>query len=458
MSLASAPRVLIRADAGPRIGSGHVMRCLSLADELARRGAHVSFATHAPAGLLERISSSGHLVVDLGTLSRQHHEHPSTIWSPNAQLNDWERVSESWSVAPDIVVLDHYGLDVRWASHLPADTRVVVLDDLANRSHRADVIIDHNWYGAGTAHRYDSLVDPSAVHLLGPRYAVLQSQYRGLQRTSPVNHPPRNVVVSFGGTDPGRETLKVLEALTADAPHVEVDVVVGSVAAVDDDLGHLLDEHPTARLHVAVDSLAPLLARADLAIGASGAATWERLAAGVPSMVATVAPHQSGVTSALAAAGATTWLGLVADTTVDTYRRALENFVSAPPAGVTPVVDGFGAARIAEAVIPSTADQLEFVPLHEHHGGAIMGIEAESQGRDDDADGLLAGPQAWVAEFDRFSARLQQSSDRVVEALGVPVALIGPDAELSAQRCVSAATAKAIAQAAELGTGDASHP
>ncbi len=117
--------------------------------------------------------------------------------------------------------------------------------------------------------------------------------------------------MSFGGTDPTGETAKVLGALSSeDFDGLVLDVVVGDPKNLTTGLKELVETRPNTTLHVSIPSLAPLLAQCDLAIGASGAATWERIAAAAPALVATVAPHQSGVTSALADAGLTHWVGL----------------------------------------------------------------------------------------------------------------------------------------------------
>lgn len=439
-STESPARVLVRADAGTRLGTGHVMRCLSLADELAQRGASVVFATHSPNWLVERIRAHGHLVQAMGQLDGSHASDPSIVWSDADQHDDAERTRDAVGDDVDIVVVDHYGLAAAWESCFSAASRILAVDDLANRAHDVDVVTDQNWYGPGSDTRYDHLVRSDTVRLLGPRYAVLQRAYRGVTRSEPVRNPPRRLVVSFGGNDPGGETAKVLRALMDPAfEALHVDVVLGSADGADDALRTLVDGRHDTELHVAIPTLAALLTRADLAIGASGAATWERLATGVPALVATVAPHQSGVTEALDAEGVTRWVGLVTETTPELYRSALLDFFARPITWVPRVVDGFGAARLAESVMASSASKLRRRDLGATDAGAVVGLRAEHTGVDEAEHGLLGGPAAWRREERWFDALVTTSANpSIVEASGVPVALaLSGEHGAVIQRCVT---------------------
>jgi UDP-2,4-diacetamido-2,4,6-trideoxy-beta-L-altropyranose hydrolase len=446
MSSSGAPvadasaRVLVRADAGGRLGTGHVMRCLSLADELTVRGASVVFATHSPDWLVSRITAHGHAVSPPGAVDRSHRSDPAHVWSDSDQRDDAERTAEATGGSFDVVVVDHYGLAAPWESCFSGAARVLAVDDLANRPHEADIVTDQNWYGPDSDERYHAHVSSGTVLLLGPRYAILQRDYRRVARPAPVRRPPRRILVSFGGNDPSGETVKVLRAIAQpDFDDIAVDVVVGSGGQAVGSLRTLVDSRENTRLHIALPTLAPLLARADLAIGASGAATWERFATGVPGIVATVAPHQSGVTAALDAHGITRWLGLVSDTTPDSYASALADYVEDPITWVPRVVDGFGAARLAESLVPSPIHRLRHRPLSSGDAGAVLGIRAEHTGDDGAERGLLGGPEAWRREERWFDDLVARSADpTIVEASDVPVALAlaGDDGALI-QRCVT---------------------
>lgn len=416
-----APVVLVRADAGPRIGSGHLVRQLALADRLAARGAEVVLVT---TGDDPRITAAGHRSL---TVPEQEGA-TGRPWPAAAQLADARATIERAGGAVDVVVVDHYGLDHVWEAEVRriAD-RVVAVDDLAGRRREVDLLVDHNWYGAGSAGRYDGTVPDGCELLLGPRYALLHPAYAELRQVSaPAAVPPRRLLVSFGGTDPAGETRTVLEALRGRAGLDGVEVVVGSPAAVAPGLEELAAAVPGAELHVALPSLAPSLQRADLAIGASGTATWERICLQVPAIVTTTAPHQSGVTRALAEAGLTTWAGLVGEVGADGYRALLDRAAAGALPVPPPLVDGYGAARVAHAVLPAQP------------AAPDDGLRLRLAGPADAPVVVARGddPGEWVAAWNRFAADLVVPDVAlvVVEVDGVPSACLrvtgdGPDVE-----------------------------
>ncbi len=436
---------VFRADAGIRTGSGHVMRCLSLADELVRRGVAATFAAHAPSEILNRITSRGHAVIDLGRIDESAELRPGDVWAKAAQRDDASRVRDGIGFQPDIVVVDHYGLDATWESRFRSgSTRLLALDDLANRRHDADVVSDQNWYGPQTAGRYDDLTHRETQLLLGPRYALLQRAYRDVARsTGPKHWPPRRLLVSFGGTDPSNETEKVVAALQESMfADLRVDVIVGSRDRSMTDLQSLIDNRPRTDLHVSVASLAPFMDRADLAIGASGAATWERIAARVPAIVATISPHQSGVTRALDGSGISKWIGLTSQTTTATYVQALRSVCASPPRDLPRLIDGFGAARLSLALVPPAGTDVHVRPATQMDAPAAIGLAAEGGAHE---PGLLDGPNAWDSESTRFTRALADTSSQVhVVLIGdVPVGCVrsvGHRVDVRLQRCADSDT------------------
>lgn len=425
---ADAPVVLFRADASPALGSGHVVRSLTLAMALAERGVASVFATRVgPGGLHERIRAAGHEVIALDD-DPPLEALTATPWSASVQQRDLVQVRARGRARYDAVVVDHYGLDARWERGMrPTTGRVVALDDLADRAHDADVVVDHNWYGPHTAERYDGLVPPGCVQLLGPRYALLQPAYVHARAQRPPRAvPPRRVLVSFGGGDASGETEKVLEALLApELAGLEVDVVVGRRRAVTPRLEAMVAERARTRLHVELPTLAQLLSVADLAVGASGSATWERMCLDVPAIVATTRSSQSGVTRALAEAGLTTWAGLQATTTPDRYRRLLLDAVGGdlptPPA----LVDGLGAQRVVEALVPSPPSMLALRLAVLDDLPIFIGVDpgGADDGVGEDGSVVLDGPAAWRAGEARFVRDIADPAVAllVVTLRGVPV-------------------------------------
>ena len=403
--------VVVRTDASMRLGMGHVARCLNLADALARNGAHVAFVTNPlPAGAAQRIQDAGFQHLTLPANDDAHSQ--TSPWPKPAQIADAAATAELVGRSTDLTIVDHYGLDAAWEEAASSMTRkLVAVDDLADRKHCAAALLDHNWSGAGTAGRYERLTEPGATLLIGPRYALLDRAYAARHWASFERHrePLRTLIISFGGSDPCGETEKVLTALgTIDTEGLAIHVVMG--AAMKERRSHLelAARGTSVAFHDALPTLAPLFATADLAIGAGGITTWERICMGVPSLVTTVASNQVPVTKALHEAGAVMWLGDSGNTDPETYRRqiaaALEGEIPKPP----PLVDGHGAARAALAILGAAAPP-RLRPATVDDTAVFVGSDT---GTCSWRDHYLEGPDVWQVEMARFEADLD-ASDRM---------------------------------------------
>ena len=428
--------VVFRADAGSGNGTGHVVRCLSLANELLRHGAEVSFVTRGSEDIVGLIERSGARAIQLGPLNDDDDRRPGSVRSVAAQKYDREMTQRLLPEGTEILVVDHYGLDATWERELRRSIgRLAVIDDLANRLHDCDLLIDQNWYGEHSGSRYDGLVPDGAELRLGPRYALLQPEYRAKRRRAAPSWPPRSVLVSFGGTDPGGETLTALAALAnAEFADLDVTAVIGSADRVGAQLQAAIDRMPRTQLRVAVPSLALLLAESDLAIGASGAATWERLALDVPAIVTTTSRHQSGVTEALHAHGVVCWIGLTGEVGVDDYRRALHDLVTAPRPRVPSVVDGFGAMRVAMDILRVNEGPLGVRPAERLDAASFVGLVAESTGRGPD---VMGGPSAWFDDMVHFEGLLETALVWLLELANRPIGfavLAGGDLRIMLER------------------------
>lgn len=316
--------VLFRADASLEIGTGHVMRCLALADALRGRGATCRFACREhPGNLVESIRERGHQAHALplpprptdptrgdAALPPPHAAWLGTDWETDARLA--QALTHDKPV--DWLVVDHYTLDARWERALrPHAARVLVIDDLADRSHDCDLLLDQNL--GHDAADYAALVPPACRLLVGPSHALLRPEFaalrtRGLARRS----PPRlgRVLVSLGGVDKDNLTLRVLDALQAShlAPDCRITVVMGAHAPGLGAVRARAETMPwTTEVLVDVRDMAALMADSDLAIGAAGSTTWERCCLGLPSLMVVAAPNQAGIAQAMHASGAALSLG-----------------------------------------------------------------------------------------------------------------------------------------------------
>jgi len=193
----------------------------------------------------------------------------------------------------DWIIVDHYALDGRWESAVRASAKqLIVIDDLADRQHDCDVLLDQNFY-ADMQTRYVDKVPEHCQLLLGPRYALLRDEFRVLrEHVKPRTGAVKNILVFFGGVDAGNYTELTLLALTG-ITHEElcVDVVIGAQHPCREKIQATCATHGYV-CHVQTAHMAELMAKADLAIGAGGSATWERCCLGLPTLSFCVASNQ----------------------------------------------------------------------------------------------------------------------------------------------------------------------
>jgi UDP-2,4-diacetamido-2,4,6-trideoxy-beta-L-altropyranose hydrolase len=272
------------------------MRCLALAGELRRRGAQVTFLCRPlPGNLIDLIGREGHACQSLPECE---------TWSESA---DAEACRALLPEAVDWLVVDHYELGRAWEQVMrDRAEHILAIDDLADRAHDCDILLDQNLHPAAE-NRYAGLIGADCRLLLGPRYALLRPDFAELRRRGEeTDERVRRLLVFFGGGDAGNETGRLLAALALlDLTGIEVDVVVGGA---NPHYPMLLEQcrriGDKVHLHRQVDNMAELMAAADLAVGAGGTATWERLAMGLPSLAWAVADNQRPGLAVLAAEGA----------------------------------------------------------------------------------------------------------------------------------------------------------
>lgn len=288
-------KVAVRADASAAIGSGHVMRCLCLADALRDRGAQVLFISHdLPAPLAAQVSARGHGLASLPAPGVPGENAPQQAWPPARQNEDaLATLACLQGGAVDWLVADHYGLDRHWESRMrTAASRILAIDDLA-REHDCDVLLDQGFH-PDPARRYADRLNPAAMRLLGPDYALLRPEFaKARAQVVPREGQVRRLLVFMGGMDAGNATGLVLQAVALlRRPELLLDVVIGASHPAAAAIQAFCAARPGATCHVQAPDMAALLARADLAVGAGGGATWERCALGVPALVLVLAENQ----------------------------------------------------------------------------------------------------------------------------------------------------------------------
>lgn len=328
-------RILFYADSGAAIGGGHVMRCLTLAEALADRGASCAFAATPEAAAILAAFGSGRV----------------QALAADGTVADVARLAGEWDA--DWILVDHYRLVTADETALRApERRIAVIDDLAERARDCDLVLDPS-YGR-TAQAYVGLIPSGATVLTGPQFALVRAQFAAARSAALARRGARPVqrgLVSLGLTDVGGVTGQVVERLLPYIGDVSLDVVVGRGAPSLLRLRDLAAADPRLVLHVESLEMASLIAGADLGIGAGGSSTWERCCLGLPTLTLILADNQRPLAMAFDRDGISpateldglgeAWEGLVEDGA----RRARLSAASAA------LCDGLGAGRVAEALL-----------------------------------------------------------------------------------------------------------
>lgn len=346
--------IVFRTDASLTIGHGHLMRCLTLADTLKGKGCEVLFICRDLSGnLLSLMEKKGHPVCLLSASSSGE----SLDWQEDAAGT--VRCIDNNGGRADWVIVDQYELDVRWESLLREHAeRILVIDDLANRVHDCDLLLDQNLVPMMRS-RYVGKVPAGCNVLLGPRYAVLQPMYAELHnRIPPREGLVRRMFIFFGGVDSNNFTGLTLAAflrLPQPESGIDIDVVVTDDNPHTETIRRQIVGHRNIQLHSGLQTLALLMAKADLAVGACGATSWERLCLGLPTLVVTLAENQRPVAAELEAHGLIRWLGHYGGVDESTIAKALSGLMQQGldeewSLRCLSAVDGNGVNRVCAAL------------------------------------------------------------------------------------------------------------
>lgn len=340
-------KVVFRADASLEIGTGHIMRCLTLASALSARGANCHFICRAHHGnLIEVIQGKSYIVHVLPVVPATGSDSTAldpgkyapldqSLWLGATQAQDAEACSHILKEQkPDWLIVDHYALDARWELVLaPNYKKLMVIDDLADRPHACDLLLDQT-FGRDAAD-YHPFVRPTCRLLCGSQYALLRPEFAALRhcslqrRSRPV---VRELLITMGGVDKNNATGHVLKALrTCFLPaDCRITVVMGAMAPWLGEVRTQAQGMPAiTRVLVGVSDMAQLMADSDLAIGAAGATSLERCCLGLPTIMLVLAENQRMVAHGLERSGGVKLIQLSQIATTQ-FRELLFSVISEP--------------------------------------------------------------------------------------------------------------------------------
>lgn len=433
-------KVVFRVDASARMGIGHLMRCLTLAESLRERGAQIRFVCREHTGNLIALLQQKAVpvtVLPAPAINDTTSGEDYAAWLGVTQAEDAEQTIETLNgEKPDWLVVDHYGLDVEWEQRLrPHVSKLMVIDDLANRRHDCDVLLDQN-YSVEGEQRYAGLVPDTCKLLVGPCYALLRPEYAAYRKTLHAREGKvSRVLVFFGGSDPQNITGLALEALShVELSHLDVDVVIGANNSHREALEGQSRERPQTTIYGSRPHLADLMAQADLAIGAGGATTWERMCLGLPTVVISIAENQRPAAEALAAKQLILYVGDISAVSAESLVKVVVGFASDASrlndlsAQNQLVVDGLGTERIREVLLPTDTAKTRLRIACQADVVTYFNWANDPGVR---KNAIQITPISWVTHKEWFAKKLEDPDSHlyVLDAAGLPVGQIRFDKE-----------------------------
>ncbi|WP_088013976.1 UDP-2,4-diacetamido-2,4,6-trideoxy-beta-L-altropyranose hydrolase [Gottfriedia acidiceleris] len=331
--------IFFRVDASYEIGTGHVMRCLTLANLFTKFGINIIFICRDLPGNIN------HLIVDRGyklcvlpyLTTKQQHKKLKNSYEAWLKV-DWKTdVLQTVKImmsdpSSSCLIIDHYSIDSKWENlfYRMTGKEIIVIDDLANRSHFCHIILDQNI--SNRKDRYDDLIPKSCVKFLGLPYVILREEFMNekinlRKRSGNI----RRILVFFGGSDPTSETLKTIQVLKNRVySDIHIDIVVGDSNKNNETIRSFCSEVPNFYFHCQINNISELMGLADLSIGAGGTTTWERCYLGLPTLTIATADNQIEIINLVNEKGAICHLGESSKVTAAKIEQELNMLIKNP--------------------------------------------------------------------------------------------------------------------------------
>lgn len=356
-------QLLIRADVGPQVGTGHVMRTAALAMAFQKMGgkATMTCTRNLPNLLRYRLEREGISVV---------------LFDAKTHMDDaifTRQLAEN--ILADWIVVDGYGFDDRYQQVLKLSlAKLMVVDDYQHGSHRyADLILNQNIYSDGSEYP-----DNFNEVFCGSQFALLRSEFENIKTRTSTPKLAKKILLTFGGADEQNVSATTLNSLAnvSDSENFDVDIVIGACNPHYASLKELSRQLPfTVRLHRNVDRMSTLMTRCDLAITAGGSTCYELARCGVPSVVISTADNQRAVAECFHEQHAMRWVGDAASLTADSLTAEIDELVHHPGLRKSmaqhsaKLVDGQGAERVARRLL---SDQFGFREAQSSDAGILL--------------------------------------------------------------------------------------
>ena len=344
--------IFFRVDSSFELGFGHLNRCLIFAEIFKKRRIKVHFiCKNLKGNVTNEIKSRGYKLHFIKNLKNSVYED---------YLNT-RKILGRFETETCYLVIDNYLWDKKYEQKLRLFVeKIIVIDDLANRKHDCDLIIDQNLY-SGFEHRYDKLVPKNCKKLLGPKYILLRKEFlvrKKRKHTSKI----KKIFISFGGQDYSDQSIKVLKAIKkSKLKYGKINLVIGKYNKFLNKLKLISKEIDNIEIFSGTNNISGLMENSDLGIGASGSMMWERAYLGIPSLVSIIAKNQKLAAESMEKIGCVKNLGLAKNVSVKDYVKYFINMKISDLNKMSErnykLIDGKGAERISQKMIMIIKEQ-----------------------------------------------------------------------------------------------------
>jgi len=305
-------RVLFRVDSSFVIGTGHVSRCLNLAILLRDKHIHCEFiCLRLEGSLIEKILNTGFKVNLL-----QHRikgefnlDHENGTFPLDENFDSQEVVKFLLNNNFDFLIVDHYSLDFSWERAVRNFVKkIFVIDDLANRRHDCDFLLDQNFV-AQYQSRYKTLAPKNCKFFFGPKYAIFNKNFEKKRQLKTFKDKPSSILIYFGGSVINNLTQIAIEAVIGLMPELILNIVLSSKNPLYQSIKDRYTNFANVNIYSDLPDLSEIILQSDIGIGAGGTTSLERCFLGMPSIVVSIAENQVEISKALDQIGIIKYLG-----------------------------------------------------------------------------------------------------------------------------------------------------
>ena len=340
--------IFIRVDSSTKIGYGHFIRCMALADTL-KKNFKINFISR---------SLEGSLISDI----QDKRFGIFRFYSNSEKINEKNDAQKTISLIKkhsgqkNILIIDNYQLSKKWETYVkPFVHKLIVIDDLPNRSHNCDLLIDQNLHTKVNG-LYKGLIPSNCIKLIGPKFSMIRKEFRMMRKSvKPRTFPIKKILVSFGGSDIENQTPVALNSIKKMNGKINVDVVVGKANKCKKTLKIFCNKNKHFTYHEQIDNIADLMLSSDLSIGSSGSTTWERCSLGLPAIVSISSNDQRDIANSLSRKKCIINLGDVKKLKESSYINVITNLKKNDLRNMSKnsmsLVDGNGTQRIFKHIL-----------------------------------------------------------------------------------------------------------